>query len=93
MRDLFFTCLDKIASSSIGKPIRCNELLLSGDAVGSECIVHSGEVDIRFALLQIGRIATLLRIELDLVLWLALALWLLRFLNHQLHVTLGELLV
>jgi len=92
VRVLFFTCLDEIAPSSLAEPVRIAKLLFGADAVWPECIVHSSEVDIRPALLQVGLIAALRRMKLDLVLRLALALWLLRFLNHQLHVTLGKLL-
>ena len=74
--------------------VRSNVLLFGAHSVRSECVVHGGEVDIRLALLHVRLIAAaLLRIELDLVLRLALALWLLWFLNHQLQVTLRELLV
>ena len=92
MRVLFFTCLDEIAPSSLAEPVRSAKLLFSAHVVWPECIVHSSEVDIRLALLQVGLIAALRRIKLDLMLMLALPLWLLRFLNHQLHVTLGKLL-
>ena len=77
----------------MAEPVRSKLLLFRADAVWSKCIVQSSEVDIRLALLHVGLISALRRIKLDLVLRLALALCLLRFLSHQLHVTLGKLLV
>lgn len=92
MRVLFLACLHKVAPSTVAELVRSNLLLFAAHVVRSESIIHGSEVDIRLALLHVGLIAALLRIKLDLVLKLALALWLLGFLSHQLHVALGKLL-
>lgn len=90
---LFFACLYKTTSPSLRELVGSNMLLLSAHIVWSQSIVHGSQVNIWFALLHVRLVQGLLRIKLNLMLNWALALWFLGFLDHQLHATLGKLLV